>query len=780
MFKGIFKSSLRGRRIREQRQRGAVRHGPTWFSGLITWKSVVATIFTVAVCAINLLGEDFIDHVIGERVEHAIHAKVSFRVLDEAQTAADREAARAKVPSYYTLADKALTVDRIRAGLMRLYELAAEESTFEGFAAGMQAQGMPAEKEAYAQLRLLVEMPDGEGRVKFQQWLDHLPLDKQYVVRGLSREDRTPASATDFVAVESKGTDGEFATVHIPQSELVQQGNKNSLHGSATKVARHLPPYDLRPTAEAAIVKVFSEQPTILFNKERTAESMQKAGAATPEAWVNYEKSQPLVAPGVLSAKDYAVLEAHQAAYLRFLNEKSGDALALRQERILQQAGLAAVLGLLCMGLMLFVRVFHPELLDNPTRTILFFALVTATMAATLALRVYAPHVPETILGPCLLAASIMAIAYPRRFALGAACIVVFFVCVSARSTLMGAIAFLVGVSTCVYQLDEIRSRTKLLKAGLITAGIISCAMAAGGLLERQPWHYVIQHAVAGGASAVFTAFILSGVLPFIERTFRIATSQTLLEWRDPTRPLLQLLAREAPGTYNHSLVLGNLVENACAAIGANGLLAQVGALYHDIGKIHRPAYFTENQEGRISRHENLAPTMSLLIILGHVKDGLELARQYKLPRVLQQFIAEHHGTTVVRYFHRRASDKQPQIALGKHDREVSEADFRYGGPKPHTRESAVLMICDGVEGAVRSLPEPTVGRIESTVHEIISDRLNDGQFDDCEITLREIRLVEESVVKTLCGIYHGRVAYPKPRKADEPAMPPMKVGVGV
>ncbi|MCH7632037.1 MAG: HDIG domain-containing protein, partial [Planctomycetes bacterium] len=199
---------------------------------------------------------------------------------------------------------------------------------------------------------------------------------------------------------------------------------------------------------------------------------------------------------------------------------------------------------------------------------------------------------------------------------------------------------------------------------------------------------------------------------------------------------------------------------------------------YHDIGKIHRPAYFAENQEGRISRHENLSPTMSLLIILGHVKDGLEMARQYKLPRTLHQFIGEHHGTTVVRYFHRVASDKQPQIASGRHDREISEVDFRYGGPKPRSREAAVLMLCDGVEGAVRALSEPTVGRIESTVQTIVSDRLNDGQFDECDITLREIRLVEESLVKTLCSIYHGRVAYPKASKAEEESQEPKRLSV--
>jgi hypothetical protein len=170
---------------------------------------------------------------------------------------------------------------------------------------------------------------------------------------------------------------------------------------------------------------------------------------------------------------------------------------------------------------------------------------------------------------------------------------------------------------------------------------------------------------------------------------------------------------------------------------------------------------------------------MSLLIILGHVKDGIEMAREYKLPRVLHQFIEEHHGTTVVRYFHHMASERQPQIASGKHDRAVSEAEFRYGGPKPRTRETAIVMLCDGVESAVRSIAEPTIGRIEAMVHQIVMDRLNDGQFDDCDITLKEIRMVEDSLVKTVCSIYHSRMVYPKSRK-ERQEQPPQRQKVSV
>ncbi|MCH7592036.1 MAG: HDIG domain-containing protein, partial [Planctomycetes bacterium] len=368
---------------------------------------------------------------------------------------------------------------------------------------------------------------------------------------------------------------------------------------------------------------------------------------------------------------------------------------------------------------------------------------------------------------PALIAGSILAITYPQRLAIGASCVIAVLVGAVTDASLVFLVTLFVGVVVVVVLLDEIRSRTKLISSGLITSAAVVAASMAGGFAEGHSVPFVVTHGLYAGLSAMLASFVVSGVLPLIERLFRVATSLTLLEWRDPTRPLLQRLAREAPGTYNHSLALGTLAEAGCEAIGANGLLAQVGALYHDIGKIPKADYFAENQEGKPSRHDNLAPTMSLLIIVGHVKDGIEMAKEYRVPRVLHQFIEEHHGTTVVRYFHHVASEKQPSVASGKHDREVRESEYRYGGPKPRTRESAVLMLCDSVEGAVRALPERTPNRIEAMVDAIVSDRLGDGQFDDCDITLKEIRRVSESLTKTLSGIYHGRVAYPKSRKAD-------------
>jgi putative nucleotidyltransferase with HDIG domain len=259
---------------------------------------------------------------------------------------------------------------------------------------------------------------------------------------------------------------------------------------------------------------------------------------------------------------------------------------------------------------------------------------------------------------------------------------------------------------------------------------------------------------------------LIQGILPVIEKIFRIATSLTLLDYSDANQELLKRLAMDAPGTFSHSLLVGSVAETAADAIGCNGLLCRVGAYYHDIGKINKPGYFTENELGSTSRHKELSPAMSQLIIVGHVKDGIEMAKEYKLPAVLRQFIETHHGTTLIEYFYNEAvkqhNGKDSDGLPGP-----SESEFRYTGPKPRTKEAAIVMLVDAVEGAVRSLPDATPTKVETVVHNMAMKRLQDGQFDECDLSLRELSEIEASIAKSLAAHHHGRVAYPK--SPDEP-----------
>ena len=263
---------------------------------------------------------------------------------------------------------------------------------------------------------------------------------------------------------------------------------------------------------------------------------------------------------------------------------------------------------------------------------------------------------------------------------------------------------------------------------------------------------------------SVIAGSLMTVLLPSVERIFRVQTDLSLIELGDPAHPLLQELVRRAPGTYNHSINVASLAEAAAESIGARGLLVRVGAYFHDIGKMLKPGYFIENQSRGDNRHESLVPAMSTLVIIAHVKDGADLARQHRLPQMIIDFIQQHHGTTLVEYFYRRASQQHEAAAEGGH---IDESSFRYPGPKPQTKEAGILMLADAVESASRVLVEPTPSRIESLVEEIAMKRLLDGQFDECGLTLEEVHRVRLSLVKSLTAIYHGRVKYPQPEPAQ-------------
>jgi putative nucleotidyltransferase with HDIG domain len=262
------------------------------------------------------------------------------------------------------------------------------------------------------------------------------------------------------------------------------------------------------------------------------------------------------------------------------------------------------------------------------------------------------------------------------------------------------------------------------------------------------------------GKNALYTilaGLVMTGLLPFVERIFSVQTDLSLLEMGDASHPLLRQLAQRAPGTYNHSINVAAIAEAAADSIGAHGLLTRVGAYFHDIGKMFKPTYFIENQSQGENRHATLQPAMSTLVIIAHVKDGADLARQHHLPQPIIDFIEQHHGTTLVEYFYRKEAKK---FENDPERDEVSETTFRYPGPKPQTHESAILMLADAVESASRTLVEPTPTRLQNLIDQIAMKRLTDGQFDECGLTLSQLTTVKHSLLKSLTAIYHGRIKY--------------------
>jgi putative nucleotidyltransferase with HDIG domain len=736
------------------------------------WTVLLGLAFVVAATVIALSGTYVRDYTVGEKIDQPVYAKVSFSVEDDQRTRRERQAARAATPSHYRVDYSVIA--RIESELQALYQIAQAADTFEAFEAETAERGWTVDAPAYETLRSYAE---SARKNLYEERIARLRkrLVWEYTRRPDAEQDRSPPSSAEIILVHTDAPSNADKQPAPPTEvsifDVLPISNTTRLQRAASDLALKSGfAAPLRDVVSSILLKQLSESPLLVYDPALTREHMAKRERAVEPVRVHYHKDQPIVPARTeqgLTYADLSLLDKHEEAYRAFLASDEPGAAALNKRHLLRRIGVASVLFLLTVTLFAYVGTYQPRVLQNPTRTAGLAGLLLATLLAACLIE-DAAGAKELIVGPPIFAASILAIAYSRRFAFGVMTIASAMLVLSVRGDAGLLVSLLLGVGATVWLLDEIRTRTRLIWVGVVSANMIFASITAIGLVDGQALSFAAVRGARGAAVAFVASLFLQATLPLIERIFGIVTSLTLLEWRDPTRPLLQRLARDAPGTYAHSLALGTLADAACRAIGADGLLAQVGALYHDVGKLHKSAYFAENQEASINRHDHLAPTMSLLIIIGHVKDGLEMAREYKLPRVLHQFIQEHHGTTVVKYFHHIASEQQPQIARGRHDRQVPEAQFRYPGPKPRSKESAVLMLCDGTESAVRSLSDPTPGRIENVVHQIVMDRLKDGQFDDCEITLRELHQVEESLAKNLCSYYHGRIAYPKSKEKEE------------
>jgi putative nucleotidyltransferase with HDIG domain len=323
----------------------------------------------------------------------------------------------------------------------------------------------------------------------------------------------------------------------------------------------------------------------------------------------------------------------------------------------------------------------------------------------------------------------------------------------------------------------QVRRRSRLVRAGVFV-GLATWMLAflfgwIGTIywesLGNTDWAMVGWQSLAAVGTGIVTAMLVSGALPVLENLFGITTDISWLEAADLNHPLLRRLTIEAPGTYHHSLVVANLAEAAAEAIGANPTMCRVCAYFHDIGKLVKPEYFTENMRHDRNPHDELAPTMSALIIIAHVKEGVDLALKHKLSQQIIDVIQEHHGTSLVQYFYKRALQQQEDARAGGKIMNIREQDipevraesFRYGGPRPQTRESGIISLADAVESASRSLEKITPTKIEQLINDIIEKRLLDQQLDDCNLTMKELRYVAESFAFTLQNMLHSRIAYP-------------------
>src|SRR5213596_111545 len=429
----------------------------------------------------------------------------------------------------------------------------------------------------------------------------------------------------------------------------------------------------------------------------------------------------------------------------------------------------------------------QPKSFEQNSRILLVFGIILVQLAVTKLLLVicnsgnYRFLKPEMagLITPYAFAPLVLSVLLGRQHGLYAA----FFVSLWS-SMLFGPIdaplliTSLISGFTAVSLTLQVRQRSKLIRAGFSVGLAIWLLSLTFGLIGPINWFYPtandwgmigVQSALAIG-NGIITATIVGGALPMLENVFGITTDISWLEASDLNHPLLRRMTIEAPGTYHHSLVVANLAEAAAEAVDANATLCRVCSYFHDVGKLVKPEYFTENMSFERNPHDELAPSMSALIIMAHVKEGVDLALKHKLNQRVIDIIQEHHGTTLVSYFYQRALQQQEDARAGGKIMniregdipEVEEASFRYSGPKPQTKESAIISLADIVESASRSLEKPTPQKIEQLVNELIEERIADGQLDECDLTLGELRVIAERFRFTLATMLHTRIAYPK------------------
>ncbi|MDP7069965.1 MAG: HDIG domain-containing protein [Phycisphaerales bacterium] len=508
-------------------------------------------------------------------------------------------------------------------------------------------------------------------------------------------------------------------------------------------------------------------RPTLLLDRDRTDAIRTEAANGVQPVMIEHKAGETLYRAG-----DIITDAQHQEV----LREAATFALeAPWSARWLPRIGILFLLTALSVFLAAFTAMTYTRIARNPLRLVAICVLVAVSLSISVLISSDAPALSlAASLGPLLLSVMILRLSYDQRLAIALGCIQAAIVTLALQETLGWFLLLMAGAGTLIAQLDEVRSRACLIRASSIAA-VVSAAGAVVLAMVEVPdlsvaWLQVLGDAAQAAGVALCVGFLVLGILPSIERVFHITTGMTLAELRDPRRPLLRELQQRAPGTYDHSLQVASIAEAAAEAIGADGLLVYVGGLYHDIGKMHKPQYFVENQKGGENRHDNLSPAMSLLVIIGHVKDGLELAREYRVPRAITHFIESHHGTTLVEYFFHAAKQRAEEAG----DRESpQEVEFRYPGPKPSTKEAAILMLSDCVESATRAMADPTPGQIEGLVHDLARKRLLDGQFDQCPMTLAELSKVKEAILARVGAIHHGRIAYPSeedPQPSDEDA----------
>jgi putative nucleotidyltransferase with HDIG domain len=490
-------------------------------------------------------------------------------------------------------------------------------------------------------------------------------------------------------------------------------------------------------------------RPSLAENPALTSAARARAAAAVDSVQERILPGQRIVgAREQVTDREVERLRAYQAALQDRRVDNPGARAALR----VFGAVLFNLLLLMIVGALL--RVVRPGIYDDD-RSVLFLGVLILAVAA-IASPIGRYELPPELI-PIPFAVLLAAVLWGGRLALVLALVLALLL--GGQQPFVGlTVPFeaAVGGAAAAFGLRMAQRRLQAWGLIVLIAVAYAGAVLAVGLMRARGFGEIGLSMGWGAVNAVGSTLLAIGFLPLAEWFTRVTTNQTLMELADPKHPLLQRLSLEAPGTYAHTISVANLAEAVCNAIGANALLARVGVYYHDVGKISKPLYFIENQPRGRNPHDKLKPAMSAAVVRSHVVEGLRLATEYRLPQAVKDFIAQHHGTQPISFFLDQARAADP-------DARLNPAEFAYGGPRPQTRETAVVMISDSVESAARVLQDPSPPRIRELVDRIVDGKIDAGQLDESPLTLREINVAKEVLAKVLSGMYHQRLDYPAP-----------------
>lgn len=700
----------------------------------------------------------------GDAPVRDIVARTQFEQDDEDATRKARDLARTLAIAIYDL--DAAPLQQLRAKLendvgqlLAAENYAAVETIWDSFRLPL-AEGTPepTAEERAQQYQRFHDALVAEGALDaFKESLTAAmsPIMQKGLLSGLPPE-HDANFETIFVRPIGKDGKEESFPQQVPVSDVLIENAAAQLQKSLDKKMQSL---EVAGPVFAWLRPQLSSIPTTLkLNLEDTRKEQDKAVAAVKTRTKVYPPGSILARASKLddpTSRNSLGDAEMQLINLEYQAELAQQSWSSKAARSLATFGMYVALYVLC-GFYIYHR--EPRITSDLSRLATLLALVVVTVTLMVVTSQW-----QAELIPLMLFGMTMAIAYQQEIALLLTAAVTLISVRAIGHELPDAIVLMATTAGAILLLGRVRSRSKLLTVGFAAAGVAALTTLGVGTLEGDPLWLSVKTALLWGFWAIIAGSLMTCLLPSVEKLFGVQTDLSLIDLGDPAKPLLQELIRRAPGTYNHSITVASLAEAAAEAIGARGLLVRVGAYYHDIGKMLKPGYFVENQGQGDNRHRSLVPAMSTLVIIAHVKDGADLARQNKIPEPIIDFIQQHHGTTLVEYFYRQASESKKANPDGS---EVDESSFRYPGPKPQTKEAGILMLADAVESASRALVEPTPSRIENLVEEISRKRLLDGQFDECGLTLEEVRKIGDSLVKSLTAVYHGRVKYPDQESA--------------